>query len=605
MKLTLLLAVGLAVALGADDDGADDDGEAVNAALKAEFIQAAKSGRFGRIEPVMPTPSRQDKIDHFVVLYMENHAADNYFGCMGLPGFDGIEKGHSIPVDPNDPSKGVVNVTCDGSAPYVCRSGPGYDTFAGKFPAIGGSPHKYPYSAQDDKYSALHGASAGGTAVTMFTPEQIPVKHAIAKEFGVFNKLYTAVPSASSPNHLFTQSATSCGMQTNTLYDKCGGKKVTFPQRTIYDSLRAHNVSFGLYMNSTCGLDGKPCHGESQHDPDSASAINTPDVAMEGVARHQDRFYSQTLFYERAANGTLPSLSWILPPQQACDHPCHDIAKGERLLKDVYEALRAGPKWKRTLLFVAYDDAGGYYDHVVPPYEGVPADESPCIVPGLHPECGQVFDFRRLGLRTTSMLISPWVAKGTVFQEPQAGPSPTSQFELTSVPATIKNLFNLSSFLTKRDAWAGNFEELLLDSPRDDAPMHLPDAPAPASPWDPPPPAGRKADDDGDDDDAAAERRKFRPPNGDDDDDDDDASGGGARSPSAPAATSPSRRPSATARRGTAGPRRRAARRRRRRSSSSATRGCSPRSPAAARPRWRAWTPSRPTASSPRRGTSG
>ena len=287
MKLALLLAVGLAVALGADDDGADDDGEAVNAALKAEFIQAAKAGRFGRIEPVMPTPSRQHKIDHFVVLYMENHAADNYFGCMGLPGFDGIEKGHSIPVDPNDPSKGVVNVTCDGSAPYVCRSGPGYDTFAGKFPAVGGSPHKYPYSAQDDKYSALHGASAGGTAVTMFTPEQIPVKHAIAKEFGVFNKLYTAVPSASSPNHLFTQSATSCGMQTNTLYDKCGGKKVTFPQRTIYDSLRAHNVSFGLYMNSTCGLDGKPCHGESQHDPDSASAINTPDVAMEGVARHQ------------------------------------------------------------------------------------------------------------------------------------------------------------------------------------------------------------------------------------------------------------------------------------------------------------------------------
>ena len=62
------------------------------------------------------------------------------------------------------------------------------------------------------------------------------------------------------------------------------------------------------------------------------------------------------------------------------------------------------------------------------------------------------------------MLISPWVAKGTVFQEPQAGPSPTSQFELTSVPATIKNLFNLSSFLTKRDAWAGNFEELLLDA---------------------------------------------------------------------------------------------------------------------------------------------
>ena len=83
------------------------------------------------------------------------------------------------------------------------------------------------------------------------------------------------------------ESATSCGMAHNGLYDDCRGPTYTFPQLTIYDNLRLHNVSFGLYMNSTCGLDGKPCHGESQHDPDSASAINTPDVAMEGVARHQ------------------------------------------------------------------------------------------------------------------------------------------------------------------------------------------------------------------------------------------------------------------------------------------------------------------------------
>jgi phospholipase C len=46
------------------------------------------------------------------------------------------------------------------------------------------------------------------------------------------------------------------------------------------------------------------------------------------------------------------------------------LLKGERLLKDVYEALRASPKWNKTVLFVAYDDAGGYYDHVVPPFEG-------------------------------------------------------------------------------------------------------------------------------------------------------------------------------------------------------------------------------------------
>ena len=124
----------------------------------------------------------------------------------------------------------------------------------------------------------------------------------------------------------------------------------------------------------------------------------------------------------------------------------------------------------------------------MPPFEGVPADESPCNVPGgRKPACGEPFDFRRLGLRTTAMLISPWVAKGVVFQEPKKGPTPTSQFELTSVAATVKNLFNLSSFLTKRDAWAGSFDELLLDAPRDDCPRTLPEAPPAATPWDPPP----------------------------------------------------------------------------------------------------------------------
>lgn len=107
---------------------------------------------------------------------------------------------------------------------------------------------------------------------------------------------------------------------------------------------------------------------------------------------------------------------------------------------------------------------------------------------GLHPKCGEPFDFKRLGLRTSAMLISPWVGRGTVFQKPK-GPTPTSQFELTSVASTVKNLFNLSSFLTKRDAWAGSFDELLLDTPREesDMPMQLPPAPHPSSPWLPPP----------------------------------------------------------------------------------------------------------------------
>ena len=47
---------------------------------------------------------------------------------------------------------------------------------------------------------------------------------------------------------------------------------------------------------------------------------------------------------------------------------------GEKLIKKVYEALRAGPKWEETLFLITYDEHGGFYDHVVPPHRGIPGD---------------------------------------------------------------------------------------------------------------------------------------------------------------------------------------------------------------------------------------
>ena len=78
----------------------------------------------------------------------------------------------------------------------------------------------------------------------------------------------------------------------------------------------------------------------------------------------------------------------------------------------------------------------------------------------------------------TALFIA--VPHGQVFQTPRAKfKGNSSQFELSSVPATIKRLFNLSSHLTRRDAWAGSFDELImLSEPRTDTPLHLPEAPA-------------------------------------------------------------------------------------------------------------------------------
>jgi hypothetical protein len=239
----------------------------------------------------------------------------------------------------------------------------------------------------------------------MFSPAQLPVKSAIAREFGVFNKFFSAVPSASTPNHLFTQSATSCGVADNILYDQCGGETATYPQVTIYDTLSLQNKTFGFYVNTTVphACDDYPTTCDDSAGWSEFGDANYPDVMMEGIGRHQDHFYDYATFFEQASNGTLPHFTWIAPNNSYSDHPCNDVAKGERLTKDIYEAVRAGPGWSKTLLAVLYDDAGGVYDHVVPP--NAPADLSPCNVdngppPPLHETYGERIDGEQVRLLT-------------------------------------------------------------------------------------------------------------------------------------------------------------------------------------------------------------
>lgn len=144
----------------------------------------------------------------------------------------------------------------------------------------------------------------------------------------------------------------------------------------------------------------------------------------------------------------------------------------------VYEDLRASPKWNSTLFIITYDEHGGFYDHVPPP-TGVPApDDFPSF-----PD--KDFNFTRLGVRIPTLLISPWVAKGTVISEPAAAqkPADNSEYDLTSIISTVRKIFSAEDAdvkpLTKRDAWAATFEDRLteLTEPRTDCPMTLPAAP--------------------------------------------------------------------------------------------------------------------------------
>jgi hypothetical protein len=83
----------------------------------------------------------------------------------------------------------------------------------------------------------------------------------------------------------------------------------------------------------------------------------------------------------------------ILPGND--DHPSHDVAEGQRFVKEVYEALRSGPQWEETLLVVTYDEHGGFYDHVPTP-AGAGVVPSP---DGIVSAAPFFFGFDRLGAR--------------------------------------------------------------------------------------------------------------------------------------------------------------------------------------------------------------
>ena len=355
------------------------------------------------------------------------------------PEFDGIPStGHSVPVDPNNASAGMLNVTC-GGAEFVCKGGNSMSLYDSHFkrPHSAKDAGEYPYGEQDDKYSGLTGA----TTVSMhaFNATQLPIKKAVSEHFGVFNRYYSSTPTASTPNHLYAQSATSCGLKDNELYNACGGPTPNFPQMTIYDNLYLNNISFGIYYNSTCGDDGNQTECQQKWSGGSVY-VGSPDLAMMGVARHVENFEGQETFYEQASKGTLPNFVFFTPPDEACDHPCHDMSKGERLLKDVYEALRAGPNWSKTLFLIMYDDTGGWYDHVIPPSEGVPNDGAPCnIWKGANESgCGG-FDFRRLGTRSTAMVISPLIKAGRIIQEPKCSADQTVEYLLRPINMSFRS----------------------------------------------------------------------------------------------------------------------------------------------------------------------
>lgn len=131
--------------------------------------------------------------------------------------------------------------------------------------------------------------------------------------------------------------------------------------------------------------------------------------------KYIDNFHHYDLSFKRhCREGKLPNYTVIEPryfnmlsAKANDDHPKNNVMEGQKLVKEIYEALRSSPQWNEILFLVIYDEHGGYYDHVPTPVDGVP---NPDDLIGPEPSN---FKFDRLGVRVPVLLISPWIDPGT------------------------------------------------------------------------------------------------------------------------------------------------------------------------------------------------
>ena len=329
------------------------------------------------------------RIDHIVVLMMENRSFDHMLGYLSLEksrgdidGLSGpLENTNPVPgsqtpqeifeldfgnilVDPDHSHAGTLEQIADGEMSGFVAS------YLKKDPAPGA--HDQVMGYYNDRF------------LNMFD--------FLAQEYKICDRWFCSHPGPTYPNRFISLSGQTPALNNIEIGGDLAG---AVKDRTIFDVLTANGVSWN-YVESNIAF-----------------------LRMFDRYRVDERnIIQRTQFLNMARGGQLPAVTWIDPNfgeleidnEANDDHPPADVRQGQILIHEIYKALTANrAQWNRTLFIITYDEHGGFYDHV-PPHGLDPAADP--AVPKIHPD-GTTF----YGPRVPTFLISPWVARGSATSE--------------------------------------------------------------------------------------------------------------------------------------------------------------------------------------------
>ena len=306
-----------------------------------------------------------------------------------------------------------------------------FDNYFGTFPGVNGA-HGLRHAPDPPKSDPPHDhaawlARSTGAVKQQYLEADIPAYFAAARQFTLCDNYFTEIASQSEPNHLVLIAADS------PIIDNASASRTYQPQAPFdLPSLPACLTEAGLTWKTY----GDPAFSYFDH---IAGLKGSPNIVP------------WTDFDGDATAGRLPSVSWVYATSEFSEHPPYGksggavVKNGMQWTADRLRAVGASSLWGNTVVFVTWDDWGGWYDHVEPPLHDTWKGGNPSNGPVY---AGTQFSY---GPRVGCLVIGPYARKGYISRAVHSHASILKFCEAT---------FGIAP-LTRRDAEADDMSDCL------------------------------------------------------------------------------------------------------------------------------------------------
>jgi phospholipase C len=409
MRTTLL---GLSLLLGCNNEPPTYGGPRStlddNAALAARQNCTFKAGDQSGLSVAKDAPlGREIPIDTVVVLMMENRSFDHLLSNLPNFGQSDVDVATASMSNPDSSGQAVPFHHADS----YC--------FADTNHEWDGTHLQYDNGMNDgfvkSNESWSGGGPSGARAMGFYDERELPFFYAAANTFALSDHYFCSVLGPTFVNRFYLYAGTSFGYTDNQI--------LFMPEPNIMETLQAKKIDWRVYSETL---------------PGPANFLDTYSKYI------GDNFIPLKHFFDDAAAGQLPPVVFVdanLRDDGAIRddlHPPGDVQLGDQFLAKVTAALTQSPQWKRSALFITFDEHGGLYDHVPPPKACPPDATAPMLPRGEDPGDG----FGRYGFRVPLVVISPFAKAHYVSHR---------VYDHTSILRFIEARFELGA-LSNRDA---------------------------------------------------------------------------------------------------------------------------------------------------------